>query len=86
MERNAGAAASFVGLACRDLGDRLHFLGMELHARMGRKRGSSVEQLREWERDIKGLSCSEPSAHAVVDLEESDAEGAASPGPCLVSK
>lgn len=54
---------------------------------MGRERGSSEKQLRGWERDTKGLSCSEPSAHAlVVAPAESDAGGAASVGLCSVSE
>ena len=54
---------------------------------MGRERGSSEEQLGGWERDTEGLSCSEPSAHAVgIVPAESDAGGAASLGLCLVSE
>jgi len=46
---------------------------------MGRERGSSEEQLRGWGRDTEGLSCSEPSAHALLVVPaESDPGGAAS--------
>lgn len=33
---------------------------------MGRERGSSEERLGGWERGTEGLSCSEPSAQALV--------------------
>lgn len=61
---------------------------MDLGSRMGGgERGSSVEQLGGWERDTEGLSCSEPSAHAVVVAPvESDAGGAEPPGLCSVSE
>lgn len=60
---------------------------MGLGSRMGRERGSSEEQLRRWERDTEGLSCSESSAPAVVVAPaESDAGGAAPPGLCSVSE
>lgn len=46
LDRNAGMAALFVGLSCRDFGGRLHFWRMELRGRVGRERSSS-EDVRE---------------------------------------